>query len=163
MITGPTEILHDPREYIRGLQQLLVSDTKRIGFLFGAGTSMARKDGAPESSVVPGVKEMTSQIIEALKGTEFEKAIESICAEVTEQQGQALIEYILSNIVHKEEAVGKEKLCGLSKNKLEQLRKSIEDQICNIVSVHKKADEFMKSLIHCDFAQWIQQATRKFG
>lgn len=163
MTTELTAILHDPREHIRGLQQLLISDTKRIGFLFGAGTSMARKDGAPESSIVPGVMDMTNKIIEALKGTEFEKAIESICAEVKEQQGQALIEYILSNIVHKEEAVGKEKLCGLSRDKLWQLRKSIEGQICNIVSVHKKADEFMKTLIHCDFAQWIAQATRKYA
>ncbi|PKN65372.1 MAG: hypothetical protein CVU57_11035 [Deltaproteobacteria bacterium HGW-Deltaproteobacteria-15] len=163
MTTEPTTVLHDPREHIRGLQQLLISDTKRIGFLFGAGTSMARKDGAPKSSVVPGVRDMTRQIIGTLKGTEFEKALESICTEVAEGHGQALIEYILSNIVHKEEAVGKETLCGLSKDKLGQLRKTIEDQICNIVSVHKKADEFMKTLIHCDLAQWIAQATRKYA
>jgi len=162
-MSDPMAIYHDPREHIRGLQQLLISDTKRIGFLFGAGTSMALKEGAPESSVVPGVKAMTNEIIAALKGTAFEKAIESICAEVTEQYGQALIEYILSNIVQKEEAVGKEKLCGLSKDELGQLRKNIECQICNIVSVHKKADEFMRTLIHCDYAQWIAQATRKFG
>ena len=36
-------ISYDPSEYIRGLQQLLVSDKKRIGFLFGAGTSLAKK------------------------------------------------------------------------------------------------------------------------
>lgn len=120
MTTQPIAILHDPREHIRGLQQLLISDTKRIGFLFGAGTSIARKDGASESSVVPSVADMTNLIIKALKGTKFENAMESICAEVTEQKGQALIEYILSSIVHKEEAVGKEKLCGLSKVELEQ-------------------------------------------
>ena len=34
-----TLITHDPREFIRGLQQILISDSKRIGFLFGAGTS----------------------------------------------------------------------------------------------------------------------------
>lgn len=163
MTTEVTTALHDPREHIRGLQQLLISDTKRIGFLFGAGTSMAHKTGAPESSVIPGVRDMTAQIIAALKGTEFEKALESICAEVEEGQDQALVEHILSNIVHKEEAVGKEKLCGLSKAELGQLRKTIEGQICSIVSVHKKADEFIKALIHCDFAQWIAQATRKFA
>ena len=36
------EITHDPSEYIKGLQQLLISDKKRIGFLFGAGSSMAK-------------------------------------------------------------------------------------------------------------------------
>jgi hypothetical protein len=119
-------ILHDPREHMRGLQQLLISDTKRIGFLFGAGTSMSHKVGAPESSVIPCVKDMTVQIINEIKGTEFEEAVKYICEEVKEQCGQALIEYILSNIVHKEEAVGKEKLCGLSKEKFVQLRKNIE-------------------------------------
>jgi hypothetical protein len=163
MVVDRTIISHDPREHVRGLQQLLISDTKRIGFLFGAGTSMAHKEGAPESSIVPGVMDMTNKIIEALKDTEFEKAIELICTEVKEQRGQALIEYILSNIVHKEEAVGKEKLCGLSRDKLIELRKNIEGQICDIVSVHKKSDEFIKTLIHCDFTQWIAQATRKFA
>lgn len=37
------EYTHDPSEYIRGLQQLLISDKKKIGFLFGAGTSSAKK------------------------------------------------------------------------------------------------------------------------
>jgi hypothetical protein len=163
MTTDPTAILHDPREHIRGLQQLLISDTKRIGFLFGAGTSMACRKGAPNSSIVPGVKDMTKRIIDAMKETKFKKAIESVCAEVAEKQGDALIEYILSNIVHKEEAVGKEKLCGLSRDELGELRKNIEEQICAIASVHKKADEFIGTLIHCDFAQWIAQATRKFA
>ena len=31
---------HDPSEYIRQLQQILVSDKKKIAFLFGAGTSL---------------------------------------------------------------------------------------------------------------------------
>ena len=29
---------HDPSEYIRGIKQILISDKKRIGFLFGAGS-----------------------------------------------------------------------------------------------------------------------------
>jgi len=37
------ETTHDPREFVRGLQQILISDKKRLGFLFGAGTSMAIK------------------------------------------------------------------------------------------------------------------------
>ncbi len=32
--------VHDPSEYIKGLQQILISDKKRIGFLFGAGSSI---------------------------------------------------------------------------------------------------------------------------
>lgn len=33
----------DPSEYIKGIQQLLISDKKKIGFLCGAGTSLAKK------------------------------------------------------------------------------------------------------------------------
>ena len=46
------EITHDPSEYIKGLQQLLISDKKRIGFLFGAGSSMAKKD---ENSLIKDI------------------------------------------------------------------------------------------------------------
>lgn len=31
------EKVHDPREFIRGVQQILINNTIRIGFLFGAG------------------------------------------------------------------------------------------------------------------------------
>ena len=34
-------IYFDPSEYVRGLQQLVISDKKKIGFLCGAGTSLA--------------------------------------------------------------------------------------------------------------------------
>lgn len=36
-------MIFDPSEYIKGIQQLLISDKKRIAFLFGAGTSLAKK------------------------------------------------------------------------------------------------------------------------
>ncbi len=42
---------YNPSEYIRGLQQLLVLDKKKIAFLFGAGTSLSRKN--EESITVP--------------------------------------------------------------------------------------------------------------
>ncbi len=36
-------MIYDPSEYVRGLQQLLVSDKKKTAFLFGAGTSLSKK------------------------------------------------------------------------------------------------------------------------
>jgi hypothetical protein len=53
-----TKKSHDPREFVRGLQQILVSDSKRVGFLFGAGTSMSCKKGCSKASVIPGIQEM---------------------------------------------------------------------------------------------------------
>ncbi len=51
---------HDPSEYIKGLQQLLISDKKKIAFLFGAGTSLAKKN--KNSINIPAIDAMTSKI-----------------------------------------------------------------------------------------------------
>lgn len=57
-----TEITHDPSEYIKGIYSILISSKKRIGFLFGAGTSLAKKDKTKSLSV-PAIKELT-EIVE---------------------------------------------------------------------------------------------------
>ena len=157
-----TEIIHDPREYVRGLQQILISDSKRVGFLFGAGTSLAIKRGGSQESKVPAVKEMTERIINSITKPEFMNALEIIKKEFDDGKINFNIEYILSNITQKEQVVGREKLCGLSKSDFQELRQLIENEIIGIVSVHKKYHLFMDNLIHCDFTQWIIQASRKY-
>lgn len=52
--------VHDPREHIRGIHQILISDKKRIGFLFAAGSSFGT--GVP-SVRVPAIAEMTRRVI----------------------------------------------------------------------------------------------------
>ncbi|MDD4436566.1 MAG: hypothetical protein PHS04_00820 [Tissierellia bacterium] len=54
------DITNDPSEYVRGLQQLLVSDKKKIAFLFGAGTSLAKKN--KNSLTIPAIGKMTEKI-----------------------------------------------------------------------------------------------------
>lgn len=156
------EITHDPRESVRGLQQILVSDTKRIGFLFGAGTSNAVKSGASNESKIPGIKEMTDKIINSITEDNFREALDKIKEEFIESKTDFYIEYILSNITQKIMVMGKEKLCGLTKSDFEQLKSIIEDQMIKLVSVHKNKEMFINNLLHCDFAQWIAQAARKF-
>ncbi|MBU2599500.1 SIR2 family protein [bacterium] len=155
------ELTHDPREFVRGLQQILISDTKRLGFMFGAGTSMAVKEGASKNSVIPGIKEMTQRIIDSISEEEYKKALQMIKEEFEESKIGYYIEYILSNITQKEQVIGNEKLCGLTKKDFELLRKKIEKEIIELSSVHKKKDSFISNLLHCDFAQWIAQASRK--
>lgn len=46
-------LTHDPSEYIRGIQQILISDKKKIGFLLGAGSSLASKN--EKSLTVPAI------------------------------------------------------------------------------------------------------------
>lgn len=156
------ESMHDPREFVRGLQQILISDTKRLGFLFGAGTSMAIKEGACKDSIIPGIKEMTEKIISSINEEKYKTALQMIEKELKESNIDFYIEYVLSNITQKEQVVGNEKLCGLTKKEFEQLRKKIEKEMIKLASVHNKRDSFISTLLHCDFAQWIAQASRKF-
>ncbi|MGB3453522.1 MAG: hypothetical protein WBA59_06815 [Moheibacter sp.] len=55
-------ITHDPSEYIRGIQQILISDKKKTSFLFGAGSSLAWKND--KSLTVPAIGKMTTEIVE---------------------------------------------------------------------------------------------------
>ena len=161
MMASDLILTHDPREFVRGLQQILISDSKRIGFLCGAGTSIAVKNDGNPNSKVPGVKEMTDKIVNSITDEKFLKALKQVEEDFKEAKTEYLIEYILSYLSQKESVVGKETLCGLNKDEFAKLRVFIEDKIKEIVSVHKKKSDYIDSLLHCDFAQWILHASRK--
>jgi len=151
----------DPVEYVRGLKQLLVSDKKRIGFLFGAGTSLAKKN--KNSITVPVIKEMTNIVVKELsKKSEFETAIKQIRIEIGEEKFN--IESFLSNVESKKNIIGTGTLNGLDRKGFDELIRKTKQQIINIVSVHKKIveNEAIKDLIHVDFAEWIGRADRKY-
>lgn len=155
------QVSHDPREFVRGLQQILISDTKKIGFLFGAGTSCAAKRGVVASKV-PAVKEMTQLIIDSISEPKYKDALQCIKEEFAYKNIDFNIEYILSNITQKEEVVARERLCGLNEMELCELREIIEKEIIKLVSVHKDRKLFINNAVHADFAQWILQASRKY-
>ena len=181
------EFSHDPREFIRGIQQILISGTKRIGFLCGAGTSMAtpmtNKDGEimydeqPSDKrritpMIPGVWKMTELIVHNISDDKLAKAILEIKDELADDVENPLkkdfsfmIENIISNIDQKIRVIGKKGiLCGLDKAGLIELRGQIISQIKNLVSVHSNEEIKLdtKHLVHQDFARYIKYATRKF-
>lgn len=164
------ENFFDPREYVRGLQNIFIHDSKKIGFLFGAGTSFAIKHAASESSRVPQIKKMTEIIIEKIKSIKdakskiiYETAINDIISDLEESKIDPNIEEILSNVIQKEKIIGKSVLSTLNKDGWSKLKIEIEDLIKEIVSVHKKKSEFIGNLNHCDFADWIKKVERKFS
>jgi len=61
-MSNPQMVYFDPSETVRGIQQLLVSDKKKIAFLFGDGTQSARR--SPDLPSIPNIIEITG-IIEA--------------------------------------------------------------------------------------------------
>lgn len=158
-------ITHDPSEYIRGIQQILISDKKRIGFLFGAGSSLAVKN--EKSLTVPAIGKMTNDIITLIGDSDdiYKKAFEEIKEELGNTNFN--IETILSNLEQKALFIGGGKLNGLSKSNFEDLITEIKKNVREIVSVHKSSDNqiasnlIVEELVQTDFANWIGQAERK--
>ena len=155
---------HDPSEKIRGLQQLLVSDKKKIAFLFGAGTSLAKKNN--DSIIVPAIGKMTSDIeTELNKKSKYNTAINEIRQEIESKKLSYNVESLLSNIEQKIQIIGDGNLNNLGKDDFDSLMSEIKKQIREIVSIHKQIlenDEKLENLIHVDFAEWIDRANRKY-
>lgn len=159
-------ITHDPSEYIRGIQQILVSDKKKIAFLFGAGSSLATKNET--SLTVPDIGKMTSEIIDKIgrETDSYKKALEEIREELGEKKFN--IETILSNLEQKISFIGKGTLNNLKRDDFLKLIQKTKEAIREKVSVHKKEDasivtnEIVNELVQTDFANWIGQAERKY-
>lgn len=153
---------HDPREHIRGVHQILISDKKRIGFLFGAGTSYATGVAA---ACVPAVEAMTKIVMSDVEScsAEYLAAVNEIKAE-TELAGSSFnIESLLSSIEAKRAVIGAGKLNGLDAEGFVGLAKRVKDKVVKLVSVHEslKADD-RKCLAHARLSNWVQKARRRY-
>lgn len=155
-------IYYDPSEKIREIQQLLVSDKKKIGFLFGAGTSLSKKSN--NSPFIPAVNQMTRTIEEklGLMSEKYKEAIQSIKNDILENDEKFTVETLLSNIEGKISVIGKGVLNGITKDEFISLSRDIRGLVRDIVSVHKgiKVGCF-KEMAQCDFGSWIKSAFRK--
>lgn len=153
---------HDPREHIRGVHQILISDKKRIGFLFGAGSSLAT--GLP-TTFVPAIEKMTNTIVSEVEAhsATFKAAIKQIKAEIVTAKMTFNIETLLSTIEAKRAVIGEGKLNGLSSTGLSDLAALVKRRIVNLVSVHETLQvDDRKKLAHSRLANWIQKARRRF-
>ena len=154
---------HDPREHIRGIHQILANDKKRIGFLFGAGTSLA----TGLEVFVPAVEKMTQTIVAEVEAHSpaFAAAIKEIQNETESLVSKVnfTIETLLSSIEAKRAVIGAGTLNGLDSTAFTELAKFVETSVLNLVSVHKNllpADR--KKLAHCRLANWVLKARRRF-
>jgi hypothetical protein len=154
---------HDPREQVRGLHQILTSDKKRIGFLFGAGTSYAT--GINEICV-PAIAKMTSDIVSHVttQSAAIASAIGDIEAELCSANISFNIESLLSTIESKRAVIGAGTLNGLDSNGFSILAKLIKEQVVKLVSIHDQLRDTKnrKKLSHSQFSNWIQKARRRF-
>ena len=149
----------NPINYVRGMQQLLISDKKRIGFLFGAGTSLSKKND--NSAYVPAIGKMTECVLEKLmEKEEFENALKEIMLEIPD----LTIESLLSNLETKKNIIGNGTINGLDKSLFEEMLFETKKKIIEIVSIHNGVNENNKvnDLIQTDFAEWVGRASRKY-
>jgi SIR2-like domain len=160
------EFTHDPREHIRGIHQIFISDKKRIAFLFGAGTSFGT--GLP-SVQIPAIAKMTDLIVEELGkiSPKIKKALQEIKKEIekkTEIEGnQFNVESLLSSIETKKEVIGAGTLNGLNAAEFADLVTAVKNQVLSLVSIHKTLPEAdIPKLAHSKVASWISKARRVF-
>jgi len=155
--------IFDPSETIRGIQQLLVSDKKKIAFLFGAGTSFAKRTN--NSLNIPAITEMTDKIVaEIQKDKKFAPVINEIKTELESTVISFNIETLLTNVEDKTRIIGTGILNTLDKNGFIDLSKKIKEEIRKIVSIHQKfKEDDVKQLVQYDFAKWIRNAERKYA
>jgi len=116
---------HDPSEYIRGFQQLLISDKKRIGFLFGAGTSLAKKN--EYSLTIPAITKMTKDITEKIN--DHNKKYKNALNEIKSELYIFNIETILSNLENKYQVIGNGKLNSLNKEDIQNLIRLLKSNV----------------------------------
>lgn len=153
-------MVFDPMEYMKGIQQLLISDKKRIAFLCGAGTSLAKKND--HTKTVPAVETLTNKVVDELnKNKSYKAAIDEIRDEISKDKFN--IESFLSNVEEKRHIIGNGELNGLEKVQFEELANQIEQLVHKEVSVHEKINEDdYYNMIHNDFAKWIVKAERQY-
>lgn len=151
---------HDPREHIRGIYQILISDKKRIGFLFGAGSSFAT--GLPTLSI-PTVAEMTRRVVAAVKDQPpiFSEAIQEIKKELGDSAFN--IESLLSSIEAKRAVIGNGTLNCLDSKGFSTLTNFIKTEVVKLVSVHEALTPAGRNgLAHSKLSHWIHNARRRF-
>lgn len=155
-------ITHDPREHIRGIHQILISDKKRIGFLFGAGTSLATE---LPTICVPAIERMTKTIVAEVEAhsRSFAAAIKEIQCETAALGIAFSVETLLSNIEAKRAVIGAGTLNGLDSTSFTDLASLVKSRIVKLVSVHDTLPvSDRKKLAHARLANWIQKARRRF-
>jgi hypothetical protein len=153
----------DPSEIIRGIQQLLISDKKKIAFLCGAGTSFSGKSmGLP---YIPAVYEMTETVEKVITSNDkYKTAIADIKEEILSNDSSYNIETLLSNVEAKIRIIGKGTLNGLNLDELKNFCNIVKNKIKQMVSIHDNLKENdNKSIPQYDFARWIYNASRSSG
>ena len=136
---------------MRDLRQVLSQGRKRIGLLIGAGAPMSV--GQPETSLIPGIRELTTRVLHSLNKKE-NSTIESIQLDLG---GNPNIEDILTRIRQLSLAIGVETVHDLNGAGYACLAKQICDRIGKIVNKELPQSENP----YMELVSWIAGTNRE--
>ncbi len=137
-------INHDPFRAARELREQLASDERRLGFFFGAGTSMAVG--------LPGIIALTNQVesqLNALQKTQF-------AAVRSELPSGANVEAILDRIRLYRELIGADATRTFAKIKGPDQARELDAAICQAISKIVSVAPPKGLDVHMVFAHWLR-------
>ena len=153
--------LHNPDRYMIELRQILSQGRKRTGFLIGAGAPASilvdskNEVGENGKPLIPDIASLTKQVIDSLEEAD-QRIIESLISNI---DGKSIgIETILTRIRKLAEAIGEERIRGLSGSDYSKLA----SRICNMIGSFVSISLPNRSSAYLEFVKWIGGTHREF-
>jgi len=160
---------HDPRRVIEDIRNHLAAHDRRLGFLFGAGTSSAINIAPPPTAgkkpdykpLIPGIVGLTGECATAVGDLGESQAVawRALVAQCKATGGFSNAETVLSLVRMKIDAMGaEESSVGLKRDKLQE----IESTICGVIATAACPDDadIPTRTPHDDLSAWVRKINR---
>lgn len=135
---------HDVFRAADELREQLASNERRLGFFFGAGTSM--------SVGLPGIQQLTEKVANQLEG----KRQEQFAAISADLPNGANVEQILDRVRLYREVIGEQAEREFCKIRGPVEARELDAAICQAISETVRRREVMPAEPHLIFAQWLR-------
>lgn len=131
-------LTHDPLRQINYLRQVLSHNKKPLAFLLGAGCPTAiphPTDTDGTKRLIPNIDGLTKHIVESFEKHKHKVIFQTLYSHFEEDKKDTPnIEQILSHIRSLEQVCGSSAVRGLTSQNLDNLEKTICDEICKVMN-----------------------------
>lgn len=148
----PSEIVHNPDQYMTALRTIIAGGRKRIGLLLGAGASAGMKKADGTYPLIPAVAGLTKLVLDELE-KDFGKQIAELMKELAPKND---IESLLSRIRSLAKVIGPAKIHELDGPGYAQFGERVCEEIGKVVTVTLPAS----GSAYSDIVTWITGAGR---
>lgn len=148
----PSEIVHNPDQYMTALRAIIAGGRKRIGLLLGAGASAGMKKTDGTYPLIPAVAGLTKLVLDELE-TEYGMQIAELKKELAPKDD---IETLLSRIRSLAKVIGPAKIHDLDGPGYAQFGERVCEEIGKVVTVTLP----VSNTAYSDIVTWITGAGR---